>query len=125
MGLCGTSLRLCYGSERFSEELYFAGGKNFSARSMAAVNDCIAGKIGKRFDLDMTVREPSGEGFRAQMERLLPQTQHDKVFGKAGYEKYFENTVSGLLYSLQKELEFDAQKIPRVPLGKKKCGPEL
>ena len=59
----GTSLRLCYGSERFSEDLDFAGGKNFSALSMVAVKDCIAGKIGKRFDLDITVREPRDAPF--------------------------------------------------------------
>jgi hypothetical protein len=270
----GTSLRLCYGSERFSEDLDFAGGKNFSALSMVAVKDCIAGKIGKRFDLDITVREPrdapfdgtvrvdkwmvsiqtspdrpdvprqkikleianvpaysrdilplrinysvlegrsqplvavesrdeiladklialpasisrmtgqemeftpsrirhrdiwdiawlsgqgaqmdahmvrkkisdygldefprfldraiaaipviaGGEGFRAQMARFLPQTQHDRVFGNAGYEKYFENTVSGLLSSLRKDLEFDLKKVQQVQSGKKKRGPEL
>ena len=270
----GTSLRLCYGSERFSEDLDFAGGKNFSARSMAAVKGCIVGKIGKRFDLDITVREPrdapfdgtvrvdkwmvtiqtspdrpdvprqkikleianvpaysrdilplrinysvlegrsqplvavesrdeiladklialpasisrmigqemeltpsrirhrdiwdiawlsgqgaqldtqlvrkkisdygldefprfldraiaeipviaGGEGFRAQMARFLPQTQHDRVFGKEGYEKYFENTVSGLLSSLRKDLEFDLKKVQQVLPGKKKRGPKL
>lgn len=66
-----------------------------------------------------------GEGFRAQMARFLPQTQHDRVFGKAGYEKYFENTVSGLLSSLRKDLNFDSNKVQQVPSGKKERGPEL
>jgi hypothetical protein len=249
----GTSLRLCYGSERFSEDLDFAGGRNFSARNMAAVKNCIAGKIGERFGLDVTVREPKdapfegavrvdrwvitiqtspdrpdvprqkikleisnvpaysrnilplrinysvlegraqplvaveskdeiladkmialpasisrvsdqgmeftplriryrdvwdiawlsgqgarmdvrlvgkkivdygldefprlldhamakisgiagGEEFDAQMARFLPQTQHDRVFGKAGYEKYFESAVGDLLRRLRTEL---------------------
>ena len=30
----GTSLRLCRGSERFSEDLDFVGGKDFSSASM-------------------------------------------------------------------------------------------
>jgi len=54
----GTSLRLCHGSERFSEDLDFAGGEDFDARSMTNIRDCIAGKIGRRFGLDVTVREP-------------------------------------------------------------------
>ncbi|MBU2772368.1 hypothetical protein HMI48_00005, partial [Acidithiobacillus ferrooxidans] len=66
-----------------------------------------------------------GEGFRAQMARFLPQTQHDRVFGKEGYEKYFENTVSGLLSSLRKDLEFDLKKVQQVLPGKKKRGPKL
>lgn len=54
----GTALRLCYGSNRFSEDLDFAGGPAFSARSMGAIKDGIATRIGQRFDLDVTVREP-------------------------------------------------------------------
>ncbi|WP_437559388.1 nucleotidyl transferase AbiEii/AbiGii toxin family protein [Acidithiobacillus sulfuriphilus] len=270
----GTSLRLCYGSERFSEDLDFAGGKNFSAQSMAAIKDCIIGKIGKRFALDVTVREPKdvpfdgvvrvdkwmvsiqtspgrpdvprqkikleisnvpaysrnilplrinysvlegrsqplvavesrdeiladklialpasiskmngqkmeftpsrirhrdiwdiawlsgqgaqmdtrlvrnkisdyglvefprfldraiaaipaiagGDGFRTQMARFLPQAQHDRVFGKVGYEKYFESAVNGLLSRLRQELEPEVKKVQAMPLGKKKRGPEL
>lgn len=54
----GTSLRLCYGSNRFSEDLDFAGGRTFSTRNMGAVKDCIARRIGQHFDLDVTIREP-------------------------------------------------------------------
>ena len=41
----GTSLRLCYGSERFSEDLDFAGGKNFSARSMPPSKTALSGRL--------------------------------------------------------------------------------
>ncbi|MGC9217637.1 nucleotidyl transferase AbiEii/AbiGii toxin family protein [Acidithiobacillus sp.] len=54
----GTALRLCYGSNRFSEDLDFAGGPSFNARSMGAIKDCVAKRIGQRFDLDVTVKEP-------------------------------------------------------------------
>jgi hypothetical protein len=51
----GTSLRLCRGSDRFSEDLDFAGGKDFSADSMHRIKDCIEKRIGERFDLRVTV----------------------------------------------------------------------
>jgi len=67
----GTSLRLCYGSNRFSEDLDFAGGRTFSARDMGAVKDCIANRIGNRFDLDVTVKEPkeSPHGKKVQVAK--------------------------------------------------------
>lgn len=57
----GTSLRLCYGSQRFSEDLDFAGGKSFSADNVREIKDCVSNRIGKRFGLDVTVREPKKE----------------------------------------------------------------
>lgn len=54
----GTSLRLCRGSERFSEDLDFAGGRDFSSVSMEKIKDCIVKRIGDRFGLKVTVKEP-------------------------------------------------------------------
>lgn len=54
----GTSLRLCRGSDRFSEDLDFAGGKDFSANRMAKIQNCITQQIGQRFGLNVTVKEP-------------------------------------------------------------------
>jgi predicted nucleotidyltransferase component of viral defense system len=54
----GTSLRLCRGSDRFSEDLDFAGGKDFSSASMEKIKDCIVKRIGARFGLKVTVTEP-------------------------------------------------------------------
>jgi len=54
----GTSLRLCRGSERFSEDLDFAGGRDFSAVSMEKVKGCIVKHIGERFGLKVAVKEP-------------------------------------------------------------------
>ena len=54
----GTSLRLCRGSDRFSEDLDFVGGKNFNSAQMENIETCIKAHIGKRFGLSVTVRPP-------------------------------------------------------------------
>lgn len=54
----GTSLRLCRGSDRFSEDLDFAGGKNFNSSRMKNIKECVENHIGKRYDLHVTVKEP-------------------------------------------------------------------
>lgn len=54
----GTALRLCYGLERFSEDLDFAGGKDFSATQLMTMKDCLETYIGKRYGLDVHVKEP-------------------------------------------------------------------
>lgn len=55
----GTSLRLCHGASRFSEDLDFAGGKAFSATRLAEMKECIEAYIGNRYGLEVTVKEPS------------------------------------------------------------------
>lgn len=54
----GTSLRLCYGSSRFSEDLDFAGGENLSDETMAKFKACIEDRVGARFGLEVRVKEP-------------------------------------------------------------------
>ncbi|MBU2741166.1 nucleotidyl transferase AbiEii/AbiGii toxin family protein [Acidithiobacillus albertensis] len=54
----GVSLRLCRGSDRFSEDLDFAGGKAFTSDSVRKIKDCMAQRVGDRLGLDVTVREP-------------------------------------------------------------------
>lgn len=61
----GTSLRLCRGSDRFSESLDFAGGTNFSADGMHRIKECVEKRIGERFGLRVEVsNKPAkvGEG---------------------------------------------------------------
>lgn len=61
----GTSLRLCRGSDRFSEDIDFAGGTAFSAEGMGQIKACLETRIGKRFGLKVTVsNKPAklGEG---------------------------------------------------------------
>lgn len=54
----GTSLRLCYGAERFSEDLDFVGGPNFSTHKLMGIKACLEKYIGERYGLEITVKEP-------------------------------------------------------------------
>lgn len=54
----GTSLRLCHGSPRFSEDLDFVGGKIFTRQQLEPIKDCIEHYIGQRYGLGVSVREP-------------------------------------------------------------------
>lgn len=51
----GTSLRLCRGSARFSEDLDFAGGTTFTAESMSKIKTCLETRIKERFGLKVEV----------------------------------------------------------------------
>ncbi|WP_312188201.1 nucleotidyl transferase AbiEii/AbiGii toxin family protein [Leclercia sp.] len=55
----GTSLRLCYNANRFSEDLDFAGGFDFCASDLARMKTCIEHYLGERYGLDVTVKEPN------------------------------------------------------------------
>lgn len=54
----GTSLRLCYGGNRFSEDLDFAGGVDFSSAMLTDMKSCIEKYIGERYGLEVNVKEP-------------------------------------------------------------------
>ncbi len=55
----GTSLRLCYGSPRYSEDLDFAGGLDFDARQVMSMKSCLERYVGERYGLEVTVKEPT------------------------------------------------------------------
>lgn len=55
----GTSLRLCRESNRYSEDLDFAGGKDFSSKMLAEMKEVIEKYIGNRYGLEVTVKEPN------------------------------------------------------------------
>ena len=54
----GTSLRLCYGASRYSEDLDFAGGIDFTSAALADMKSCIEQSIGERYGLEVAVKEP-------------------------------------------------------------------
>jgi Nucleotidyl transferase AbiEii toxin, Type IV TA system len=54
----GTSLRLCRGSPRYSEDLDFAGGLAFDARSLTAIKQCVEDHIGSKYGLQVSVSAP-------------------------------------------------------------------
>jgi len=53
----GTALRLCYGSQRLSEDLDFAGGRDFSRTSVDGIKASLEAYIGQRYGLEVIVRE--------------------------------------------------------------------
>ncbi len=55
----GTSLRLCYGSSRFSEDLDFTGGADFDGRMLQGIKSCIEKQVGRRYGLEVSVKEPA------------------------------------------------------------------
>lgn len=54
----GTSLRLCYGSNRFSEDLDFAGGRDFCSAQLLEIKACIEKYVGGRYGLEVVVKVP-------------------------------------------------------------------
>ncbi len=55
----GTCLRLCYGSERYSEDLDFAGGTAFTAAELAGIGQIIQQGITNRYGVEVRVEPPS------------------------------------------------------------------
>jgi len=54
----GTSLRLCYGASRYSEDLDFVDGKDFASAKLIAMKECIEKYIGEHYGFVITVKEP-------------------------------------------------------------------
>ena len=54
----GTSLRLCHGAVRLSEDLDFSGGPAFDHRLLDDLEDALRARVGRRFGLDLTVSPP-------------------------------------------------------------------
>lgn len=54
----GTCLRVCYGSNRLSEDLDFTGGADFSRDTLALLGSCIASMLEEKYGLSVTVSSP-------------------------------------------------------------------
>ncbi len=54
----GTSLRLCYGAPRFSEDLDFVGGYDFETHHLISMKTCLEHYLGKHYGLEVSVKEP-------------------------------------------------------------------
>ena len=54
----GTSLRLCHGAVRLSEDLDFSGGPAFDHRLLDDLEAALRARVGRRFGLDLTVSPP-------------------------------------------------------------------
>ncbi len=58
----GTLLRLCYGNSRYSVDLDFCGGHDFSLAKFAGLKECIERFVRKRHGLEVYVKEPKESG---------------------------------------------------------------
>ncbi len=54
----GTSLRLCHGAPRFSEDLDFAGGPGLDTRKLLDIKQCLEDYLSSRYGLNVQVRAP-------------------------------------------------------------------
>ena len=54
----GTAVRLCYGGRRFSEDLDFACGTDFTSMQLVTMKECILDYLTDRYGLEVTVKEP-------------------------------------------------------------------
>lgn len=55
----GTSLRLCYGGVRYSEDLDFAGGAGFSTPLLLQIKSVVEDYVSKRYALNVSVKQPA------------------------------------------------------------------
>ncbi|SOC02058.1 hypothetical protein SAMN05877962_10517 [Alloalcanivorax xenomutans] len=61
----GTSLRLCHGAPRFSEDLDFVAGTEFGDPELQDIKVCLEQYLGERYGLQVWVKEPlSGDDTR-------------------------------------------------------------
>lgn len=53
----GTCLRLCYGAPRYSEDLDFAGGRDFDFLSISKLKDTIEKSLSRRYEMEVVVSD--------------------------------------------------------------------
>lgn len=70
----GTCLRLCYGSQRYSEDLDFAGGVDFTADDLKDLRKCIELAIPKKYSVKVDVTSPSKEDSLVKKWRIKVDT---------------------------------------------------
>lgn len=55
----GTCLRLCYGAERYSEDLDFAGGEHFDIADLQDLKQCVERSLAEKYQIVAEVTEPT------------------------------------------------------------------
>lgn len=55
----GTSLRLCYGAPRFSEDLDFTGGHDFDYKQLATLKECVMDYLSHKYGLEVNITTPN------------------------------------------------------------------
>ncbi|KFI62896.1 nucleotidyl transferase, PF08843 family [Bifidobacterium cuniculi] len=75
----GTSLRLCHGSPRYSEDLDFAGGRDFSLESFTAMGEAIERRLASLSPgSSIAIRTPKPEGMVSRWRIRIRTALHTK-----------------------------------------------
>lgn len=74
----GTSLRLCYGSSRYSEDLDFAGGPDFSWHDFETLGKAIERRIASAYDVTVRVRQPRDEDSLTARWQIVVDTSPER-----------------------------------------------
>lgn len=70
----GTCLRLCYGASRYSEDLDFAGGKDFDTAKVGRLKECLESNLSKKYSLSVDVKEPDADNSLVKKWRITINT---------------------------------------------------
>ncbi|GHV55985.1 nucleotidyltransferase [Spirochaetia bacterium] len=74
----GTCLRLCYGSERLSEDLDFAGGFDFKKSDIADLGVLLKNSLEKKYELPVQVSSPIKETGNVETWKIKMTTRPDR-----------------------------------------------
>ncbi len=74
----GTCLRACYGSDRLSEDLDFTGGNDFQRADLAELADVLKKRLHTRYDLPVSVSEPTKITGKVSTWKLTVETRPDR-----------------------------------------------
>lgn len=97
----GTALRLCYGLERYSEDLDFAGGQAFASADLQEIKTCLEDYLGQRYGLEVSVKQPK-------------QMREDPVYAEINVDKWQVsiNTSPGRKDIPQQKIKLEVANIP-------------
>lgn len=74
----GTCLRCCYGNERLSEDLDFAGGHEFSRDSLSHMGRVLAQELQNKYELPVIVNEPIKDKQNVDTWKIKIETRPEK-----------------------------------------------
>jgi predicted nucleotidyltransferase component of viral defense system len=139
----GTALRVCYKSNRLSEDLNFTAGVDFKASSLSGIGDHLREHLHKKYGLNVAVHEPSLSStdtstWKITIEKFpnrpdLPsQKMHIDVCALPSFDREFRpaidhydisSPISGLPLPVQSKQEILADKMVAFAFRKRRIKP--
>ncbi len=74
----GTCLRLCYGASRYSEDLDFAGGPDFSIARLRNLKSCLEDTLPKEYRIEVEVTNPTSDAALVRKWRIRINTTPER-----------------------------------------------